>query len=50
MCDRLIAPTSLSNERGDEVSPTNEEIPIELEENSNCIIDDGFQALKGGKN
>ncbi|XP_065624532.1 PHD finger protein EHD3-like [Quercus suber] len=48
--ERLNAPNTPSNGNDDGISPTNEETPIELEENSNCSIDDGLQLSKSGKN
>ncbi|XP_030933927.1 PHD finger protein EHD3-like isoform X1 [Quercus lobata] len=50
VCERLNAPKTPSNGDDDGISPTNEETPIELEENSNCSIDDGLQLSKSGKN
>lgn len=50
VCERLNAPKTLSNGDDDGISPTNEETPIELEENSNCSLDDGLQQSKSGKN
>jgi len=46
----LNAPNTPSNGNDDGISPRNEETPIELEENSNCSIDDGLQLSKSGKN
>ncbi|KAM3730810.1 hypothetical protein ACB098_12G114500 [Castanea mollissima] len=50
VCERLNAPKTPSNGDDDGISPTIEETPIELEENSNCSIDDGLQLSKSGKN
>ncbi|KAG2665868.1 hypothetical protein I3760_15G028900 [Carya illinoinensis] len=50
VCDRLIAPKSPSNGGDDETSPINEETSIDMEENSNCSMDNGLQPSKGGKN
>ncbi|XP_040997599.1 PHD finger protein EHD3-like isoform X2 [Juglans microcarpa x Juglans regia] len=50
VCDRLIAPKSLSNGGDDETSAINEETSIDIEENSNCGMEDGLQPSKGGKN
>ena len=50
MGERLNAPNTPSNGNDDGISPRNEETPIELEENSNCSIDDGLQLSKSGKN
>uniref|UniRef100_A0A7N2KRP7 DCL protein n=1 Tax=Quercus lobata TaxID=97700 RepID=A0A7N2KRP7_QUELO len=48
--ERLNALNTPSNGNDDGISPRNEETPIELEENSNCSIDDGLQLSKSGKN
>ncbi|KAK9270793.1 hypothetical protein L1049_026378 [Liquidambar formosana] len=49
VCERLNAPKSLLNGVGDEIFPTNEETLSELEENSNCNVEDGLQHLKESK-
>ena len=48
--ERLNAPNTPSNGNDDGILPTNEETPIELEENSYCSIDDGLQLSISGKN
>lgn len=50
VCERLNAPENLSNGGDEDISPTNVETPMELEENSNCSTDDGLQQSKDRRN
>jgi hypothetical protein len=49
-CERLNAPKTLSNGGDDDISPPNEETPIELEEILNCSADEGLEQSRGSKN
>ncbi|OIW04515.1 hypothetical protein TanjilG_13897 [Lupinus angustifolius] len=50
VCERLNVSKTLNNIASEETIPTNEETLTELEENSNCSLDDGIQVSIGGTN